>query len=349
MDKLLYILLVLIVTFPVLGKKFYIKANLPGVALSFLIAVPAWLLGQKIPIIGGPVLGIVFGILAAFLKRPESFGRGIKETSKKVLQAAIVLFGFEMNLMRVWEVGARSLALMMFTILSALLTAYFVSRALKIDSKVATLVGVGTSICGGSAIAATAPVIKAGDKEVASSISTIFFFNVIAVFVFPFLGHALGMGDTGFGMWAGTAINDTSSVVAAGYSYSDAAGDLATIVKLTRTLMIVPITFVLALYTSKKTRSTDKTFNILKVFPWFILGFIAACLVNTLGFVPAVATEFLGKAGKFMIVAAMAAIGLNTNLGELVRNGKKSLILGAICWFVVSATSLIVQKAMGIL
>ena len=178
-----------------------------------------------------------------------------------------------MNLFHVFSVGSQSLLIMFATIGAAGITAWLVGRYLQLPGNISTLIGVGTAICGGSAIAATAPVISATDKEVAYSISTIFLFNIAAVFIFPFLGHFLGMNDIGFGMWAGTAINDTSSVVAAGYSYSQAAGNFATIVKLTRTLMIIPITLGLALYTARKSVSIS-TYSFATVFPWFILGFL---------------------------------------------------------------------------
>lgn len=158
---------------------------------------------------------------------------------------------------------------MCFTLTASFLTAFIVGKLLKVEGKTATLIGVGTSICGGSAIAATAPVIGADDEEVAHSISTIFLFNVIAAFLFPFLGHVMGMSDHSFGLWAGTAVNDTSSVVAAGYTFSNAAGNLAVIVKLTRTLLIVPVTLVLALYTSRKAAGSKSgnNYNIVKIFP----------------------------------------------------------------------------------
>ncbi len=321
------------------------RTKIPGLLLTFAIALPAWYMGKAVPIIGGPVFGILLGILLAFYKRPANLNEGIKFTSKKVLQGAIILLGFEMNLYNIFKVGSQSLVVMLFTLTAAFITAWLVGRSLKLQGNIATLIGVGTAICGGSAIAATAPVIKADDKEIAYSISTIFLFNIAAVFLFPFLGHLLHMNDTGFGIWAGTAINDTSSVVAAGYSYSDAAGTLATIVKLTRTLMIIPITLVLGIITSKKT-SQHNSFQLAKIFPWFVLGFLAASIISTLGVLPGEAAKQLAQLGKFFIVMAMAAIGLNTNLKQLVSNGIKPILLGLCCWASVALTSLAVQYFM---
>ncbi len=318
--------------------------KLPGIALTVILAVPAWLIGKWVPVVGSPVLGILFGMLLAFWKRPGQLNDGIAYTSKKLLQYVIILLGFEMNLFHVFRVGKQTLVLMIFTLTAAFLTAYYVGKLLKLDGNTKTLIGVGSAICGGSAIAATAPVIHAKDDEVAHSISTIFLFNVLAAFLFPFLGHALGMSDQSFGLWAGTAVNDTSSVVAAGYTFSNAAGNLAVIVKLTRTLMIVPITLILAVYTGKKETGDKKgSYRILKIFPWFVLGFILASVINTFAGLPGGVGSFLSQAGKFGIVMAMAAIGLNTNLVRLVKNGGKPILLGFACWTVLSITSLLVQ------
>jgi uncharacterized integral membrane protein (TIGR00698 family) len=322
--------------------KLKFKTILPGMLLAFAIALPAWYLGKLLPIMGGPVFGILIGIIAAFWKRPAAYNEGIKFTSKKLLQAAIILLGFEMNLYNVIKVGSQSLLVMLFTLTAAFLTAWLVGRTLKLQGNVATLIGVGTAICGGSAIAATAPVIQAEDKEIAFSISTIFLFNVAAVFIFPALGHLLNMSDIGFGIWAGTAINDTSSVVAAGYSYSDAAGTLATIVKLTRTLMIIPITLVLAIYTHRRS-AQGMSFSLTKIFPWFVLGFLAASIISTTGIITPETGKLLAQIGKLFIVMAMATIGLNTNLKQLISNGIKPILLGLSCWFAVAVTSILVQ------
>lgn len=320
--------------------------KLPGIALAGIIAVPAWLIGSLVPVIGSPVLGILFGMLLAFWKRPAVFEPGVKYTSKKLLQYSIILLGFGMNLFHIFRAGAQTLLLMLFTLTAAFLTAYLVGKLLKLDGNTKTLIGVGTAICGGSAIAATAPVINADDEEVAHAISTIFLFNVIAAFLFPVLGHVFGMNDTNFGLWAGTAINDTSSVVAAGYTFSSTAGDLAVIVKLTRTLLIIPVTMVLAVFTSRRKKSGGgEGYAIKKIFPWFILGFLAASVISTFIPLPVVIYSYLTKIGKFVIVMAMAAIGLNTNLLKLVKNGGRPILLGFVCWVVLSGVSLVVQYA----
>ncbi len=319
--------------------------KLPGIALAAIIAIPAWLIGKMIPVVGSPVLGILFGMILAFWNRPQLFNDGISYTSKKLLQYSIILLGFDMNLFNVFKVGKQTFVLMAFTLTAAFLTAYIAGKLLNLDGNTKTLIGVGSAICGGSAIAATAPVIHADDEEVAHSISTIFLFNVIAAFLFPFLGHVFGMSDQSFGLWAGTAVNDTSSVVAAGYTYSNSAGNLAVIVKLTRTLMIVPVTLVLAIYTSKKAAGSKKgNYSIVKIFPWFVLGFVVASVINTFIALPTGMSAFLSQTGKFVIVMAMSAIGLNTNLVKLVKSGGKPILLGFICWAVLAVTSIAVQR-----
>ena len=346
--------------------------RMPGILFCFTIAVPAWFFGEAFPVIGSPVFGILIGMLLVMLSpklttmnfrlgkvKADDGGMrldvGVKYTSKKLLQASVVLLGFGMDLFYVLQVGAESISVILSTLSAAFVTAYFIGKLLRLDGKMTTLIGVGTSICGGSAIAAASPVIGAKDEEVAQAISTIFLFNIIAVFIFPALGMWLGMSDKGFGMWAGTAINDTSSVVAAGAAWSNAANNnvalgFATIVKLTRTLMIVPVTLVLAVYTAyseqKRQTRTGRQFSFVSVFPWFVIGFVLTALINTFWGIPAV-SDALVVTGKFMIVMAMAAIGLNTNLIKLVTNGARPIFLGVCCWAAVASVSLAVQRLNG--
>jgi uncharacterized integral membrane protein (TIGR00698 family) len=319
-----------------------------GALLCAALTVPAYFLGKEFPIIGGPVFGILIGMVLAYWKRPEYLNEGIKFTSKKMLQFSIILLGFGMDLFQVVHVGGQSLLIMVFTLATAFLVAHYVGKLLDLHGNVPTLVGVGTAICGGSAIAAAAPVVRATDKEMAFSISTIFLFNVIAVFIFPALGHLMGMTDLEFGMWAGTAINDTSSVVAAGYSFSGAAGDYATIVKLTRTLMIIPVTLALAYIVSKKSQKEgDSTYSIKKIFPWFVIGFLLMSIVATSGVLPKDWCSFLSEAGKVLIIMAMVAIGLSTRLDELIANGVRPIALGMCCWISIAVVALVCIYTIG--
>lgn len=327
-------------------NKFFIT----GVALCFVIAIFSFYLGKIFPIIGGPVFGITLGILVGtcFSKPINLISAGSAFSGKKILQYSIILLGFEMNIKDVISVGMSSLWIMIFTLLATFLTAWLMAKLLKIDFTTGTLIGVGTGICGGSAIAATAPVIQAKNQEISYAIATIFLFNILAVFIFPAIGHLLNLNDEAFGIWAGTAINDTSSVLAAAYSYSDESGALATIVKLTRTLMIIPITFGLSIYMAKY-RSTDSNyqFKLLNAIPYFIIGFIITAIINSLEFLPANLTNFLAQFGKFLIIVAMVGIGLNTNIKTLIRNGVRPILMGAVCWITLSIVSLFILYLMG--
>lgn len=326
------------------------KKDISGILFSALIAACAYFLGKKFPVIGGPVFGILFGMILNNFNRPESLEAGIKFTSKKVLQLAVVLLGFGLNLGEIIVVGKSSLLIILSTISTALIIAFVAAKVLNIDSDIATLVGVGSSICGGSAIAATAPVINAKDEDIATSISVIFLFNIIAALIFPTLGVKLGMTHTGFGMWAGTAINDTSSVVAASGTWStmfndDTALNYATIVKLTRTLAIIPITLVLGIIKSKD--SKEKV-NPLKAFPTFILFFLLASIITTLLPLPETFLSSMKFLSKFFIIMAMSAIGLNTDIKKLISQGGKAIVEGALCWIGIICVSLLMQHILSI-
>lgn len=324
-----------------------LKEIYSGVVLSFIIAVIATILGKKFPIIGGAVFGILIGIIINnTIGKPEKSKEGVAFVSKKVLQWSIILLGAGLSFTQVKSTGIESLSVTIVTITVAFLSAYLVGKLLKVPSNLKSLIGVGTAICGGSAIAAVSPIIEADDMEIAYSISTIFFFNIIAVLIFPPLGHALNLTDKGFGLWAGTAINDTSSVVAAGYIFSNAAGEFATIVKLTRATLIIPVSLVFAIVTAYKKKKESK-FNLKNIFPWFILWFLVASILNTLGVFPKNSIPYIENTGKFMIVMALSAVGLSANFKDMLKSGLKPLLLGLIVWFNVAVSSLLVQHFMG--
>jgi uncharacterized integral membrane protein (TIGR00698 family) len=334
----------------------WIKNNARGILLCLGIAIPAWYLGHLLPVVGGPVFAILMGmLLSGILRDKVKCNAGISFTSKKVLQAAVVLLGFGMNLSVVAQIGLMSLPVILATITVSLVTAAVLQKLMKIPEKTAILIGVGSSICGGSAIAATAPVIDASDDDIAQSISVIFLFNVIAALVFPTLGGILGLTNNGFGLFAGTAVNDTSSVTAAATAWDAIHGsntlEMAAIVKMTRTLAIIPITLVLAFVRSKKDASAESKASMRKIFPYFILYFVLASVVTTvcsaLG-VPGEVFAPLKTLSKFLIVMAMAAIGLNTNFAKLVKSGWKPILLGFCCWVGIAAASLLMQQVLGI-
>ena len=335
----------------------WIRRNGPGILACLCIAVPAWFLGRTFEVVGGPVFAIFLGMVMALLWKEQGRARaGITFTSKKILQLAVVLLGFGMNLSSVAKVGAQSLPIILSTITTSLVAAFVLHKLLHMDAKISTLIGVGSSICGGSAIAATAPVIGADDEEIAQSISVIFLFNVLAALTFPTLGGMLGLSNEGFGLFAGTAVNDTSSVTAAAAAWDDIHGsntlDTAAIVKMTRTLAIIPITLVLAFLRTrqeeKSVQGTGVTVSLKKIFPWFVLFFVLASVVTTLLPLPAAVTGFLKSASKFFIVMAMAAIGLNTDVVKLVRTGGKPIFMGFCCWVAIACVSLGVQHLLHI-
>lgn len=330
------------------------KKYVPGLLLCLILAIPAWYLGKLIPVVGGPVFAILLGMaVAPFLTGKEKIRPGIALTSKKILQYAVILLGFGMNLSTVLQKGRQSLPIIAATITTSLLIAYILFQKLKVPEKSAILIGIGSSICGGSAIAATAPVIDADDNEIAQAISVIFLFNIAAALLFPALGTALGLSNEGFGLFAGTAINDTSSVTAAASAwdgiYKSNTLEAATIVKLTRTLAIIPITLFLALYRAgNEQKNSREKLGLGKIFPYFVLYFLLASIITTVFHLPNSVTGQIKELSKFFIILAMAAIGTNTNLPKLLKTGKKPMILGFCCWVGISVVSLTLQVVLGI-
>lgn len=354
----------------------FMRHKLPGIMLCTLIAGISTLLASlnagsfSFEVIGAPVFAILIGMLITLfipsLPEHSTLKNGIKFTSKKILQWAVIILGFSLNLGTIANVGAKSLPVIISTIAVSLITAILLMKLLKVDKKVSCLIGVGSSICGGSAIAAAAPVIGADDEDVAQSISVIFLFNVLAALIFPALGHSIGLGTEGFAVFAGTAVNDTSSVTAASATAEsiyncDGILSAAVTVKLTRTLAIIPITLILAFIrtrNAKKSGSGGTDFSFKKIFPWFILYFIGASIITTVvglmsdsSFTAFYNDSFITSAkwiAKFFISMAMCAIGLNTNIIKLVKNGGKPILMGFCCWTAITVVSIVVQKATGI-
>ncbi len=335
-----------------------ITNKLRGLLLCFIIAIVAWYIGKQYPVIGGPITAIIIGMfLNQIMKDKDKYKQGVTFTTKKILQYAVILLGFGLNLSSIIKTGITSLPIIAATIATSLILSFILYKLIKIPRKTAILIGVGSSICGGSAIAATAPVIGAKDEEIAESISVIFLFNVIAALIFPTLGTILGISNEGFGVFAGTAINDTSSVTAAASAWDGIHNtgtqvlDIATIVKLTRTLAIIPITLVLSIHQSKQNNNSIKgRLRIKRIFPTFILYFVLASIVTTILTSVGVASELfapLKDLSKFFIIMAMAGIGFNTSLVKLIKNGGKPILQGFICWISISMVSLIMQMLLG--
>lgn len=319
-----------------------------GLLLAAGLAVVSTILGKWLPTVGGPVFAILLGLaIRNSMGMVPVFQPGLAFASKKVLQWSIIALGFGLSFTQVVQTGLESLWVTLITMAAAFIVAGVLGRILRVPDKLLTLIGVGTAICGGSAIAAVAPIIKPEEHETAFAISTIFLFNVVAVLVFPFFGHMLNMSDIGFGLWAGTAINDTSSVVAAAYSYSTEAGDYATIVKLTRATFIIPICLFYVFLEVKRQKQEGTGFSIRRLIPWFIVWFVVASAVRSTGILPTEVLNILQFLAKFLMVLALAAIGLSSNMRVMARTGWQPVALGLGVWIAVTLTSLAVQMYSG--
>lgn len=336
-----------------------IQKYAPGVGLALILAAIAKGLETLeehagIHLIGASVIALFLGMLVNhFWKPTAATAPGIRFTSKKILKFAIILLGASLNIRTVLTVGKFSLTVMVFTLATCFGLGALIGKALGLNWKTSSLINAGTGICGGSAIAAIAPVIEATDMDVAYGLSATFLFDTVMILVFPILGRMMGLSDAAFGLWAGTAVNDTSSVVATGYAFSEAAGDFATMVKLTRTLSIIPAVLAFAavnLHQKKKSQMEGGgvKVNWKSVFPWFILGFLAMSGLTSLGLIPAALASTLKAVSKFLMVAALAAIGLNTDFKALCRSGAKPMLHGFIVSLLVVLIAIAVEYAIGV-
>lgn len=323
---------------------------IPGFGAACLLAFVARYIESLLPIhiIGASVIALLLGMLINSFCKPTWLAPGLKFTSKKILKLAIILLGASLSVNVILSVGKMSLMVMVFTLLTCFGGGYLVGKALGLNWKLSNLISAGTGICGGSAIAAIAPVIDAEDKDIAYAMSATFLFDMAMIVLFPIMGRWMGLSDMAYGLWAGTAVNDTSSVVAAGYAFSEGAGDFATMVKLTRTLSIIPtvlvFTFINLRLKKKQSINTTagKKVNIMKLFPWFIVGFIGLAIINSMGYIPANVSACAKDVSKFLMVSALAAIGLGTSFKEVRKSGFAPMMHG----FIISA--LVVVVAIGV-
>jgi uncharacterized integral membrane protein (TIGR00698 family) len=361
------------------------RAVLPGLALAVAVAAVATLVGQHVPLVGSAVPGAVIGAVIALAIKPGArLAPGIKYAGTFLLQCSVVLLGTQLSIAEAARVGLASLPVMLGTLAVCLSAAWLYGRLLGIPRDLRTLIGVGTGICGGSAIAAVSPVIEAASTDVAYAISTIFLFNIAAVLVFPLVGHAIGMSQQSFGLFAGTAVNDTSSVVATATTYGTAAANHAIVVKLVRTLMIIPICLGLAGLTARRQRSelaahparrpdlaltgvggttaSDSSrvparmsplrmspLRVVRLVPWFLIGFVVAAGLNSAGVIPSDSHGPLQHVSVFLVAVALSAIGLSTNVPALRKAGPKPVLLGALLWVTVAVASLGLQTLTGTL
>jgi uncharacterized integral membrane protein (TIGR00698 family) len=289
--------------------------------------------------------------------KPAILTPGLKFTSKKVLKFAIILLGASLSIETILNVGKLSLVVMIFTLLTCFGGGYFIGKALGLNWKLSNLISAGTGICGGSAIAALSQVVDADDNDVAYAMSATFLFDMAMIVLFPIMGHAMNLSDMAYGLWTGTAVNDTSNVVAAGFAYSEAAGDFATMVKLTRTLSIIPVVVVFAIINTRLKQkelggadklSSKSKINFTSLFPWFILGFLALAVINSFGIIPTAVSAGAKNLSKFLMVSALAAIGLNTSFKEMSKSGPMPMLHGFIISALVVIVAIAVEFCMGI-
>ncbi|NMB01892.1 MAG: putative sulfate exporter family transporter [Firmicutes bacterium] len=309
-----------------------------GVLLCITIAFVAMIVNNLLPVdlFGIALISLLLGMaLNPVISKQEIFTAGVNWTSKRILRVGIILTGITLSFAQVFQAGKYALLLMLFTLTTAFGVGYICRHVFQMNWKLSSLLSVSTAICGGTAVATVGPVIKADDKEIAYALSATFIFDLLTVIAFPWIGTLLGLSDTSYGLWIGTSVNDTSSVVAAGYAFSEAAGSLATIVKLTRTLFIVPIVLAFSwIYTKKEMQNYNRQerakVNVAKIFPWFILGFLAVVGIRSIGILPESAINVIAFLAKFFLASALGAIGLKTSFREVAGVGVKPMIAAVI-------------------
>lgn len=279
-----------------------------------------------------PALALFVGLMYALILGDVPYGKFNKKCSKYLLQAAVVGLGFGMNFEQSIQAGKDGMLLTIASVFVVMILAVFIGKKMKLDDKTSYLIGSGTAICGGSAIAAIGPVIKADDNQMAVSLGTIFMLNAIALFIFPPIGRMIGLTDAQFGTWAAIAIHDTSSVVGAGQAFSDKALEIATLVKLTRALWIIP----LAIVTTFVYREKSKKITI----PWFIFLFILAMLVNTYAGIPAEVSKWIVLIAKQGMVLTLFLIGSSLSINVVKKVGLTPVILGVVLWVIIGIVSL---------
>ena len=328
-----------------------------GVAICFALAGMAILLEELIPggLLGASIIALFMGTIINSFFHPKWIQPALKFTSKRILKVAIVLLGASLSVNTILSVGKMTFFVMIFTFAMCFGGGYFVRKIFGLNWKLGNLISAGTGICGGSAVAAIAPVIDAEDKDIAFAMSSTFLFDMVMVALYPLMGKALGMNDIAYGIWAGTSVNDTASVVASGYAFSEAAGDFATMVKLTRTIAIIPTVLVFAWVgvriKKKEMQATGegKKVNLMKIIPWFIGGFLILAILNSVGWIPAVASGAMKSISKFLMVSALAAIGLNTSLLDFKKAGLAPMFYGVTIDTLVTLTALAVIWFMGLM
>lgn len=328
-----------------------------GVVICMAVAVLSIMIEKLIPgeILGSSIIALFMGTIINSFFHPDWIKPALKFTSKRVLKAAIILLGASLSIGTIMNVGKMTFFVMLFTFAMCFGGGYFVRKIFGLNWKLSNLISAGTGICGGSAIAAIAPVIDADDKDIAFALSSTFLFDMVMIALYPIMGRALGMTDIAYGIWAGTSVNDTASVIASGYAFSEVAGDFATMVKLTRTIAIIPTVLVFAYIGTRMKQKELQTagdggkVNILKIVPWFIGGFLILAILNSVGLIPADWSAFMKGASKFLMVTALAAIGLGTSIADFKKAGLSPMFYGITIDTLVTLTALAVIWCMGLM
>ena len=328
-----------------------------GVAICFALAAVSVLIENLIPggLLGASIIALFMGTLINTFFHPAWIKPTLKFVSKRILKIAIILLGASLSINTIMSVGKMTFLVMIFTFAVCFGGGYFIRKLFGLNWKLSNLISAGTGICGGSAVAAIAPVIDADDKDVAFAMSSTFLFDMVMIALYPLMGKALGMTDIAYGIWAGTSVNDTASVVASGYAFSEIAGDFATMVKLTRTLAIIPTVLVFAYIGTRMKQkelnavSNGKKVHLVKIIPWFIGGFLLLALINSTGIIPETMTEIIKATSKFLMVSALAAIGLGTSVTDFKKAGLKPMFYGVTIDTLVTLTALAVIWCMGLM
>ena len=328
-----------------------------GVAICFAVAGLSVFIENLIPgeLLGASIIALFMGTIINSFFHPAWMKPALKFTSKKVLKAAIILLGASLSVNTILSVGKMTFFVMFFTFAMCFGGGYFVRKLFGLNWKLSNLISAGTGICGGSAIAAIAPVIDADDKDIAFAMSSTFLFDMVMIALYPLMGKALGMTDIAYGIWAGTSVNDTASVVASGYAFSEAAGDFATMVKLTRTIAIIPTVLVFAYIGTRikqkelKATNEGQKVNLMKIIPWFIGGFLLLAILNSVGCIPVAVSGIMKGTSKFLMVSALAAIGLGTSITDFKKAGLAPMFYGITIDTLVTLTALIVIWCMGLM
>lgn len=328
-----------------------------GVVICFAVAGLSVLIEKLIPgeLLGASIIALFMGTIINSFFHPAWLKPALKFTSKKILKAAIVLLGASLSVNTILSVGKMTFFVMIFTFAVCFGGGYFIRKLFRLNWKLSNLISAGTGICGGSAVAAIAPVIDADDKDIAFAMSSTFLFDMVMIALYPLMGKALGMTDIAYGIWAGTSVNDTASVVASGYAFSEAAGDFATMVKLTRTIAIIPTVLVFAYIGTRikqkelKAANNGQKVNLMKIIPWFIGGFLLLAVLNSVGWIPAAVSGGIKITSKFLMVSALAAIGLGTSITDFKKAGLAPMFYGITIDTLVTLTALVVIWCMGLM